>query len=514
MKNILGRDIPDYIEGYGPTKIFEGAYKNIKPIVKTSVRVTPRLPLEDKVVDTIEEVLDKLTLRNGMCISFHHHLRNGDNILNRVVTAIQKRGIRDITIAASAIFPVHEPLVQYIEDGTVTKIYSNYISGPVAKAISEGRLKYPLVMHTHGGRSRAIESGDLHIDVAFIAAPSSDSFGNANGVYGRSACGSLGYAVSDSEFADKVVVITDNIVPYPNSPIEINQVNVDYVVKVDSIGDPEGIVSGTTKITKDPVGLKIAEKALKVMIASGLVKDGMSFQTGAGGISLAVASELRSYMECHNIQGSFASGGITGYIVDMFEEGLFKKIFDVQCFDIKAAQSMRDNKNHISMSASMYANPMNCGPVVNNLDIVILGATEIDTDFNVNVTTGSSGEIMGGSGGHSDTAAGAKLTIIVSKLIKARLPIIRSELTTITTPGETIDVLVTERGVAVNPRNKELEKKLKAQNIKVMKIEELKKLAEKLTGTPEKVSTSDKIVGIVEYRDGSIIDTIKEVQKL
>lgn len=140
MKNILGRDIPDYIEGYGPTKIFEGAYKNIKPIVKTSVRVTPRLPLENKVVDSIEEVLDKLTLRNGMCISFHHHLRNGDNILNRVVTAIQKRGIRDITIAASAIFPVHEPLVQYIEDGTVTKIYSNYISGPEQRLYPRGDL--------------------------------------------------------------------------------------------------------------------------------------------------------------------------------------------------------------------------------------------------------------------------------------------------------------------------------------------------------------------------------------
>lgn len=512
MKNVLGREIPNYIEGYGEVKAFQGAFANMGSIEKAPVKLKAVKPGDTKLLNSIDEVLDKLTLKDGMCISFHHHLRNGDNILNMVVEAIAKRGIKDLTIAASSIFPIHSPLVSYIEEGVVTKIYANYISGPVAVAISDGKLKNPVIMHTHGGRSRAIEAGDLHIDAAFLAAPSSDEYGNANGLYGKSACGAMGYAVSDSEYADQVVVITDNLVPYPNFPIELNQVNVDYVVKVDSIGDPKGIVSGTTQITKDPIGLKIAKTALDVMIASGLVEDGMSFQTGAGGISLAVAAELRDYMKKKSIKGSFASGGITGYIVDMFEEGLFESLLDVQCFDLKAVKSCEENKRHITMSSSMYGNPHNRGAVVNNLDVVILGATEIDTNFNVNVTTGSDGNIMGGSGGHSDTAAGAKLTIIVTKLTKARLPIIKDNLTTITTPGETIDVIVTEMGIAVNPRRKDLIEALTAKKLKVLSIEELKEKAEKITGTPKAIELSDEIVGVVEYRDGTVIDVIRKVQ--
>ncbi len=509
MKNVLGREIPDYIEGYGKVKPFDGAFAHMEPQKKAQVRLKPISPQEKKLVNSISDILDRIKLKDGMCISFHHHLRNGDYVLNMVVEEIYKRGIKDLSIAASSIFPTHAPIVKYIENGAITRLYANYISGPVAKAISEGKLKNPAIMHTHGGRARAIESGDLHIDVAFIAAPCCDSYGNINGLYGKSACGALGYAVSDAEFADTVVAITDNLVPYPNCPIEISQVYVDYVVKVDSIGDPAGIVSGTTQITKDPIGLKIAKDALKVMTASGLVKEEMSFQTGAGGISLAVAAELRELMKQQNIKGSFASGGITGYIVDMFREGLFQNLFDVQCFDLKAVESYASTHKHMRMSASMYGNPHNKGAVVNNLDIVILGATEIDTDFNVNVTTGSDGTIMGGSGGHSDTAAGAKLTIIVTKLTKARLPIIKDKLTTVTTPGETIDVIVTERGIAVNPRRKDLIEVLKAAKLNVLTIEELKEIAEKMTGIPKAIELSDEVVAVVEYRDGTVIDVVR-----
>mgnify|MGYP003313350978 CR=1 FL=1 len=85
---------------------------------------------------------------------------------------------------------------------------------------------------------------------------------------------------------------------------------------------------------------------------------------------------------------------------------------------------------------------------------------EIDVNFNVNVTTDSYGNIMGGSGGHSDTAHGAKVSIITTNLIKSRLPIIKKEVTTITTPGQDIDILVTERGIAINPLRKDLLEKL------------------------------------------------------
>jgi citrate lyase subunit alpha / citrate CoA-transferase len=511
MKNILGREIPDYIESYGDVKPFEGVFANMGARVRKSVKASTVTPNENKVLNNIEEVIEKLQLKDGMTISFHHHLRNGDYVLNIVLQAIAKKGIKDVTVAVSSIFPVHVPMVELMRNGTVTGIYANYISGPVAEAISKGYLKKCAVMQTHGGRPRAIESGDLHIDVAFIAAPTADTYGNINGVMGKSACGALGYAVSDAEYADKVIAITDNLVPYPACPIEISQIYIDYIVQVDSIGNPAGIVSGTTKITKDPVGLRIAKLTTQVMKASGLIKNGMSFQTGAGGTSLAVASELMDIMKKENIIGSFAAGGTTSYIVDMLEAGLFKSILDVQCFDLKAVESYRENPKHQAMSASMYANPHNKGAVVNNLDVMILGATEIDLDFNVNVTTGSSGVIMGGSGGHSDTAAGSKLAIVVTNLVKARLPIIKDKVTTVTTPGESIDVLVTERGIAVNPKRQDLIEILKEANLPVMTIGELKDTAEKMTGKPKAVELSKDIVAVVEYRDGTVIDVVRRV---
>lgn len=511
MNNMLGRELPEYIEGYGKVKPFQGAFSNMGTKERKAVKVSTVVPGDEKVLGSIDEAIEKLQLKDGMTISFHHHLRNGDYVLNMVLEAVAKKGIKDITVAASSIFPVHAPMVEHIKNGVVTGVYANYMSGPVAEAISKGYLKKCAVMHTHGGRPRAIESGDLHIDAAFIAAPTADTYGNINGVQGKSACGALGYAVTDAEYADKVVAITDNLVPFPAAPIEISQIYVDYVVPVESIGNPEGIVSGTTRITKDPVGLKIAKMTTEVMKASGLIKNGLSFQTGAGGTSLAVASELKEIMRKQNVTGSFAAGGTTSYIVEMLEEGLFNSILDVQCFDLKAVESYRENPKHQGMSASMYANPHNKGSVVNNLDIMILGATEIDVDFNVNVTTGSSGVIMGGSGGHSDTAAGSKLAIIVTNLTKARLPIIKDRVTTVTTPGESIDVIVTERGIAVNPRRADLIEKLKETNLPVMSVEELKAMAEKMTGKPKAIELSEDIVAVVEYRDGTVIDVVRKV---
>ena len=512
MINSAQRELPEYIEGYGKVTPFKGIVNHIAVINRIGAKIKPVSSGESKLLNSIEEALDKMGIQDGMTISFHHHLRNGDYVLNLVMKAIAARGIKDITLAASSIFPSNEPLVEYIKKGIVTCVHTAYMSGPVADAISEGFLKKPAVMHTHGGRARAIESGELHIDIAFIAAPTSDDYGNINGVFGKAACGALGYAVADAKYADMVVVITDNIVDYPACPIEISQEYIDYVVKVEAIGDSKGIVSGTTKITKDPVGLKIAKMATEVMVASGLVKNGLSFQTGAGGISLAVAEELKHIMRKQGIKGSFAAGGITGYIVEMMEEGLFEKLFDVQCFDLRAVESYRDNYNHQGMSASLYGNPHNKGSVVNKLDVMILGATEIDVNFNVNVTTASDGRIMGGSGGHSDTAAGAKLALVVTSLTKARLPIIKERVVTVTTPGETVDVIVTEWGIAVNPLRQDLIEKIRKTRLPLFTVEELKDKAEKITGKPALVEREEKIVAVVEYRDGTVIDVIRKIK--
>ena len=118
---------------------------------------------------------------------------------------------------------------------------------------------------------------------------------------------------------------------------------------------------------------------------------------------------------------------------------------------------------------------------------------------------------MGGSGGHSDTAAGAKLAMIIAPLSRARLPIVTDRVNCISTPGSTIDVLVTQKGVAVNPKNTELQDRLREAGIKLVDINELKALAERTSGVPKKPALSDRIVANVIYRDGTVIDTIKQV---
>ncbi|MBE3099261.1 MAG: citrate lyase subunit alpha, partial [Planctomycetes bacterium] len=351
------------------------------------------------------------------------------------------------------------------------------------------------------------------VDVTFIAAPCCDETGNLNGVSGPSACGSLGYAYTDARYAKKVVAVTDNLVPYPASPVSISQSDVDWVVKIDSLGDPKKIVSTTTRVTRDPAGLLIAHYAAEVIEASGLLKDGFSFQTGAGGTSLAVAEDIRRRMLQQKIKGSFGSGGITGYFVDMLEEGYFRTLFDVQCFDLRAVESIGRNLQHREISADLYANPFNRGCVVNMLDCVILGATEVDVHFNVNVNTESTGYLLHNTGGHSDTAAGAKLAIVVAPSIRGRLPIIRDEVTTITTPGETVDVVVTDRGIAVADRHVELKQALARRKLPVKDIRQLHREICSLTGVPRPVAFTDDIVALIEYRDGSIIDVVRRVKE-
>ena len=511
MKNSLGRGLPDFVDGYGRIVPFAGAFATDPKGSRAAPRIKFIRPSQNKVLPSLEAAFKAAGVRDSMTLSFHHHLRNGDFVLNTVLAEANRLGLRDLTVAMSSLHPVHAPLVNYMQDGTVTGLDANYVVGPVADAVSTGVLAKPVVLRTHGGRARAIETGTLKIDVAFIAAPTADEYGNLNGVDGPSACGPLGYAFADAEFADVVVAVTDSLQPYPISPISIPQTKVDHVVVVDRIGEPQGIASGTTRMTENPLDLKIARTVADVIRASGLLKNGFSFQTGAGGSSLAAAHYVRQYMHEEGIAGSFALGGITGHMVKMFHEGLFKALIDVQCFDLEAVRSLACDKNHIEIGASFYANPFNSGCAVNRVDAVVLGATEIDLDFNVNVVSGSNGLIMGGSGGHADAAAGAALTIIATKIMRKRLPIVVERVRTVTTPGETVDVLVTERGVAVNPERPDLETTLRAAGLPVSHIEDLHATAIALTGEPDTVPSEGKIVALVEYRDGTVIDAIREL---
>lgn len=502
------RDIPFELPGMGRLEPFAGAW------ARHSGSSRKQLGAEkpSKLLDSIDEAIRRSGLESGMTVSFHHHFREGDCIVNLVMEAIARAGLRDLTLAASSLTSIHAPLKELCAKGVITRIYTSGLRGELAEAISRGLMDVPVVIHSHGGRARALHEGTIRPDVAFLGVPSCDRCGNARGWAGPSACGSLGYAMVDAQVARTVVLLTDCLEPYPVAPPSISQVLVDWVVPVPSVGDPKRISVGATRMTRDPRELLIARRAVDALDAAGVIRDGFSFQTGSGGSSLAVIRFIRQRMLERKIRASFVLGGITSQTARMLEEEMVGALFDVQSFDMEAARSLGVNANHFEVDASFYANPDTGGPAVNLLDTVILSALEIDTQFNVNVITGSDGVIRGASGGHSDTAAGASLAVVVAPLVRGRTASIVPSVDTILTPGETVDLVVTDRGTAVNPRRSDVKDALRQHRIPVLEIEELAELAERITGRPDPVEHLERIVGVVEYRDGSVIDVIRQVK--
>lgn len=513
VENIVGRKIPKEINGR-KLQPYMGIGKEEMPIYKSSSKIRRRLPGETKLLNSLDEAIEKSGLKDGMTISFHHHFRGGDNLINMVIDKIAAKGIKNLTLAPSSLHQVHAPLVKYIEDGTITNIETG-VTGAIGDAISRGKLKGLLIVRSHGGRARAIEDGDMHIDVAFIGAPTADKFGNLNGVDGEQACGPLGYMVPDAQFADMVIAVTNNLVPFPCSNISINQNHVDYVVKIDEpIGNPAGIVSGSTKITMDPIRLNISKDCVKVIEASGLLQNGFSYQSGAGGITLAVTKFLGDRMKELGVIGSFGMGGSTSALVELLDAGIFQRILDVQAFDQVAIKSLKNNPNHIEIGASQYANIHSSGAAVNVLDTVVLGATEVDIHYNVNVVTESDGRILHGIGGHQDTSEGAKLSIVALPLLRGRNPVIMDNVTTITAPGENTDVIVTDYGIAVNPKSEYYDKITKNKELTFKTIEELRDIAYNLCGgPPDPIPFGDRIVAIIENRNGTVLDVVREIKQ-
>lgn len=472
----------------------------------------PEAKLHRKLCASLEEAIERSGLQNGMTISFHHAFREGDKVINKVVDALAKMGFKDLTLASSSLLNCHDPLLEHIKNGVITRIYSSGLRGKLGEAISNGLMDVPVEIHSHGGRVHLIQTGELQIDVAFLGVSCCDEFGNANGSRGKLACGSLGYAKVDAQYASKVVLLTPEIVPFPNHPASISQDRVDLIVQTNDIGDPSLIGVGAARVTKNPRELLIARRAADVIEHSGYFKDGFSMQAGSGAASTAAIRFLEERMSGRGITASFALGGITGAIADLHKKALIKNVVDVQSFDSDGAASLRDSPAHVEISANEYANPSSKAAYVDRVDIVILSALEIDLDFNVNVITGSNGVIRGASGGHCDVAAAANLVIVVAPLVRGRIPTVVRHVATKVTPGESIDVLVTDQGIAVNPKHPDVEQRLRDARLPVMTAQELYQRAVSLTGEPEPIEFSDRVVGVVRYRDGSVIDVIHQAK--
>jgi len=512
VKNAAGRMVPDEINGREATP-FKGVGKH-RP---SGRKYAPPIPTcidypedNNKVVASLREALELCGLKDGMTVSTHHHLRDGDLVSNQIFDIAASMGIKDLVWLPSASFPCNDPVIEHLENGTVNRIEGS-MNGPLGRFVSEGRMKGMAVLRSHGGRVQAIQDGEVKIDIAVLAAPAADAFGNAKGTGGPSATGVLGYAKTDYLYADKVIVVTDHLVDLPCFPMEIEGNYVDYVVVVDKIGIPEKIVSGTTQITKSPDRLLIAELTALFLEKSGLMHDGATMQAGAGGTSLAIAVFVHEMLRKKGWKFRFGFGGSTKYMVQMLEEGQMGYILDAQAFDLDAVRSIEQNPNHIPYPVFNAYNYHSKGNLTTMMDIMILGATEIDTGFNGNVVTHSDGLLLHGIGGWQNCLH-ARNVIIPVPLFRDRIPVIVDKVTTLCGPGELIDVIITERGIAINPRRLDLIDSVRGKGLPLVTIEELKDTAEKICGRPEKAAFDEKVVAAIKWVDGTVIDAVRKVK--
>jgi citrate lyase subunit alpha/citrate CoA-transferase len=511
-KNSVGRWVPAEING-NPAVPYKGVGGHIPqgcmhaPLVNSCFNFP-----EDgnKKVATLKDALIKAGLRDGMTISTHHHFREGDLVANMVFDCASELGVKDLCWFPSASFSCHAYLIKYLENGTISHIEGS-MNGPLGRYCSEGKMRKTAVLRSHGGRFQAIQEGEVKIDIAVIGAGCADAFGNANGVNGTSASGSLGFALGDAQYAGKVIIVTDNMVSFPCIPWQIQGNYVDFTVEVERVGIPEKIVSGTTQVTRSPDRLLIAEMTARFCEITGIIHDGFSFQAGAGGTALAVGNYFADVMRKKGIRARFARGGSNKYLVSMLEEGLVDYILDGQTFDLDGVRSIKDNPRHIMTSPFSSYNYHGKGNFASMIDVVILGATEIDLNFNANVVTHSDGYLLHGIGGWQNCLFG-KTVILSVPLFRDRIPVIRDEVITICGPGELIDVVITERGIAINPLRPDLIDSAKAGGLAVKTLEELKEEAERICGIPEKPHFKDKIVAAVKWVDGTVIDVVRQVQ--
>ncbi|MDH3216805.1 MAG: citrate lyase subunit alpha [Candidatus Krumholzibacteria bacterium] len=507
--NKAGRRVPTVVNGreqipYQGVAVY--APKGVKH--GPAIRSCNEYPEDgDKRVRDIKTALEKCGLRDGMVISTHHHLRNGDRVAVTALQAAAELGAKDLVWFPSASFPCHEPVIGLMQQGAVHHIEGS-MNGPLGEFCSRGQMRGLGVLRSHGGRWQAIQDGEVKIDIAVIAAPTADPFGNADGSHGPSACGSLGFALADSMYAERVIVVTDNLVPFPCIPWQIQGNNVDCVVEVDSIGDPSQIVSGTTQVTRSPDRLLIAEYVARFIRDAGIMREGFSFQAGAGGIALAFVDHLKDMMKSAGIRARFVRGGSTRYLVDLLHDGLTDYILDGQTFDLTGVESIGSEPRHVATSPFTSYNFHGKGNFASMVDAVVLGATEVDLSFNANVVTHSDGLLLHGIGGWQNCLS-AGCTILALPSFRDRIPVVVEEVTTISGPGELIDVVVCERGVAVNPRRKDLLAALRHSDLPLRTISNIKDEVEAiLGGKPRRPTLTDRPVAVVKWVDGTLLDTV------
>jgi citrate lyase subunit alpha/citrate CoA-transferase len=481
---------------------------------RTHVRQIPHRKDKRVSLDTVMDLID-----DGDTISYPHYYRFGDQGLKLVVDALRQHGKRDIKIYGNAFFDHVDPwLPEAIRDGVISGLYGNPYRKLGAHVTAGALLPWRSVGFSHGNRVRKLQTGEVNVKVAFGPVPIADVYGNANGLLGKPEhlCGPVGLFTADAEHAEYVCLLAGTVSTQLIMPTPISMETVDFVVKVDTL-DME-------KARQNPFNAQVADNVTRVIEAAGVVMDGFAFQVGSGA-GLIILENIRKMLKDMKVQANFTIGGITQLHVDMLEEGTVKYLQHGQLFQPSAHmfESMLNNPNHHEITTPYYASVANKESAVNMLDLAVLSTLEVDLNFNLN-TVCAGGRIIGGIGGGQDVAAGANLTIIFMPLATGKdgtgFPKVVEKVYTRTTPGEVIDVIVTEEYAAVNPNSKSPYKaailhRAKGFGVQLLTIEELharsKAKAEDFGRIPPPIETSDEVVHVIEWRDGTLLDVIRKM---
>ena len=489
--------------------------------------VTKRIVNRKDKTTTLDAVME--VIQDGDTISYPHYYRTGDCGLQLIVEKLREHKKKGIIIYGNAFFDNCDPwLFEAIQDGVIGGLYGN-----VYRKIGEHLLKGELlpwvgVGYSHGNRVRKLQMGEVTVKVAFGPVPISDRYGNANGIFGKEEhlCGPIGLFSADAEYAEYVCLLAGTISNTVVMPTPLSMEQVDFVVPVESPGMNSGIGSGTLDIDharSNPFNASVADNITKVIKASGVIKDDFSFQVGSGA-GLLILENIRNILKEDKIRANFSIGGVTSLHVDMLDEGTLFQLMHGQLFEPNARMfdSMRNNPHHHQISTAYYASLFNKEAAVNLLDLAVLSALEVDLDFNLN-TVCANGRIIGGIGGGQDVAAGADLTIIFLPLATGKdgkgFPKVVEKVYTRTTPGEVVDVVATEEYAVINPKSKSsyvhnLRENASKFGVTLLTMEELvQKSTEKAKSfgvLPQTTETSDEVLHVIEWRDGTLLDTINK----
>lgn len=524
MVNALGRKVPTLVNGR-PKRPFAAAYDpEFRPAWAGRPGRGHAFDGSSKVT-TLDRALDVLV--DGDWISYPHYYRTGDVCLQRIVTKLRERGLRGIHVFGNAFFDNCEPwLYEACRDGVLAgftgspyrKVGAHVVAGDLLPWVAEG--------YGHGSRVRRMHTGEVRIKLAFGPVPYADVWGNASGYDGSPEhyVGPLGLFTADTEFAEYTCLLAGQVVNHHVLPRSLHMQNVDFVVPVDNPGQASGVGSGTLdleRIRSNRFNSVMAAQVLQVMKAAEVVRDGFNFQVGSG-TGLIVLDELARILADQKIQAGFAVGGCTSLHVEMLRAGLIRHLLHGQCFQPSEAvmRSMREDRSHFELSTGDAYDFCSKQCVVDLLDVAVLSCLEVDRNFNVN-TVCANGRIIGGIGGAQGVAAGAKLTIMFLPLATGKngrgFPRVVDEVYTVVNPGEVVDVVVTEEHLAVNPASRspyadDLRRNAPGAGLRLVSIDELlaesKRRALEIGSIPARQETTDEVVQVVEYRDGTLIDAI------